>query len=110
MAHLRPSALLLGERSFDLAQSESHVFAEPDAWYSTQPLLGPHPGLWEVEALGEITRRQKVLCGVGWAVLLFRFRVGLGQPTRGEEQQQAGNLIERDTTSPLDERRIVLLN
>ena len=61
MAHLWPSALFLSDCPFDLAQSESDVFAEPDAWYSTETLLSPHPGLREVEVLGEITRRQKVL-------------------------------------------------
>ena len=43
-------------------------------------------------------------------VMSVWFRDRLCQQTSREENQQTRNLIERNTTSPLYERRIVLLN
>src|SRR6266478_9423087 len=61
---LRPSALILSQRLLDITQPESDVFAEPDAWYSTQSLLGPYPGLGKMQMLGKLTCVQKFLFGV----------------------------------------------
>jgi hypothetical protein len=110
MAHLRSSAWLLCERSLDIAQSEADVFAQPDAWYSTESFLGAYPGLWQIEVPSEFSRGHQVGRRTGLNVLFVRFRCRLDQPARSKNEQKTWNLIEGDPTGPLDDRRIVLVN
>jgi hypothetical protein len=73
-------ALSLGERAFDIAQFEPHVFAEPDAGNSPGALLGPHPRFVHAEVPCKLIRRQEFLRIARTCAFVFA-RARRGLPT-----------------------------
>lgn len=60
MGTLCPTTLAPNKCPLDLAQFESDVSAEPDAWYSTQPFLDAYSRLVYIQVLRELTRGQQL--------------------------------------------------